>query len=482
MGFLAELTKASTKREGGEDFPPSAFAYVPDPEAPSTWKLRLWDSLDAKETAAQVGRAVAALGPGGFRGNRVQIPSEDLPRVKARVLAAWRKTHPEAAVTDAPSVLKNGEGEEAADPLDELLDAYQGFVRAAQADLADATMAIVHDLQRLMLGQETPTAKDYGSEHSDPVGCLANALLALISFPDAGEIRAKLVALIDDASKRYYAMPAAETESETETETESGGDTYAVEEGAGVYGGRMRERNRVYRSVREDGDHFVVESTTGRTFGRYSRRDQADARLAQLDTFANHRLATASRDDLVAWHDSAHSLPTITKAAKDVHDLIEDELVGGFGLAHPFTLSADDKLSMVASLAPGYVAKAAEYRYTLGPAYVPNRVDAHNEWADDSTLQKAMWDWVRKGDRTIYLQHSDQPAGEMVEMLTWPFPIDAELTIPNQGVKKFTFPSNTPFLGVVWEPWAFDLVKSGLLRGYSIGGSAKRIEADLPAA
>ena len=55
-----------TKRENGQDFPASAFAYVPDPESPSTWKLRLIESPGEKPTAAQVGRAVAALGPGDF--------------------------------------------------------------------------------------------------------------------------------------------------------------------------------------------------------------------------------------------------------------------------------------------------------------------------------------------------------------------------------------------------------------------------------
>jgi hypothetical protein len=35
-------------------------------------------------------------------------------------------------------------------------------------------------------------------------------------------------------------------------------------------------------------------------------------------------------------------------------------------------------------------------------------------------------------------------------------------------------------MGVVWEPWAWDLVKAGKLRGYSIGGMAQRMEADLP--
>ena len=37
----------------------------------------------------------------------------------------------------------------------------------------------------------------------------------------------------------------------------------------------------------------------------------------------------------------------------------------------------------------------------------------------------------------------------------------------------------TPFMGVIWETWAWDLIKAGQLRGYSIGGKARRIEADI---
>jgi hypothetical protein len=147
--------------------------------------------------------------------------------------------------------------------------------------------------------------------------------------------------------------------------------------------------------------------------------------------------------------------------------LISDEIEVVFEVAEPYSLSNDEKLAMLSNLDGGLVAKAAEYRYTLGPAYVPDREDAHGEFTDSATLQRAMWDWVRKGDRTIYLQHSDKAAGEMVEMMTLPFPLEAELTVPNQGVSKFTFPADTPFLGVVWEDWAWDLVKTGQLRGYS---------------
>jgi hypothetical protein len=99
-----DMYKAATKREDGEDFPAAAFAYVPDPESPSTWKLRLWDSLDEKETVAQVSRAVSALSPSGFRGNRVQIPAEDLASVKAKVRAAWRQVN--GPDRELPAVLK----------------------------------------------------------------------------------------------------------------------------------------------------------------------------------------------------------------------------------------------------------------------------------------------------------------------------------------------------------------------------------------
>jgi hypothetical protein len=82
-----------TKTENGVEYPAAAYAYVPDPKQPSTWKLRLWETPKLKETPRQVGRAMAALGPGGFRGNRVEIPAGDLAAVRAKVRAAWKRVH-----------------------------------------------------------------------------------------------------------------------------------------------------------------------------------------------------------------------------------------------------------------------------------------------------------------------------------------------------------------------------------------------------
>lgn len=87
---------AITKKEGNENLPASSYAYVPDPQSPSTWKLRIDDSV---HTSA----AVSALGK-GFRGNKVQIPAKDLPAVKRKVAAAYRKFFPD---NDVPPILKS---------------------------------------------------------------------------------------------------------------------------------------------------------------------------------------------------------------------------------------------------------------------------------------------------------------------------------------------------------------------------------------
>jgi hypothetical protein len=362
-GPVTKDVSKAMKTEDGEAFPAEAFAYVPDESKPSSWKLRLWDSLADKESTSQVGRAVAALGAGGFRGNRVRIPAGDLSVVKRKVLAAWKRVNPDSDVAQIPEVLK-----------------------------------------------------------------------------DIGEMNEDEGVLSDDVS----------------------GYT------------------SILRSVVEQDGQYCVVSQTGRAFGCYESSDLADQRLAQIEGFAENELKRATVKALIELHDAAHAVDKVTEGVKLVHDLIEDELEAVHKLSFPYSFTIDTKLDMATSLTKGYVSKAVEYRYTLGPAYIPDREDAHGEFADAETLQKAMWDWVRKGDRTIYLQHSEKAAGEMVEMLTWPFPIEAELTVPNQGVTKFTFPADTPFLGVVWEDWAWDLVKAGELRGYSIGGSAKRVEADLP--
>lgn len=119
-----------------------------------------------------------------------------------------------------------------------------------------------------------------------------------------------------------------------------------------------------------------------------------------------------------------------------------------------------------------------EKRYTLAPWYVPDVLDAHDEWTDKEEVQRAFWDYLSRDDRSIRLQHNmDIVAGEWVEGLTWPHAVTVPIKHPD-GDKEITFPAGTPFLGVVWQPWAWQLIKDGEIRGLSIGGRGKRMEAD----
>ena len=125
--------------------------------------------------------------------------------------------------------------------------------------------------------------------------------------------------------------------------------------------------------------------------------------------------------------------------------------------------------------------KADDKKFTLGPLYIPNKLDAHSEWTDEEELQKAVWEYVRSGDRDIRLQHNrDVVAGEWVEMMTFPYELKIPVKKSNGDDGEYTYPANTVFMGVLWKDWAWELVKSGKLRGYSIGGKAKRVGTDIP--
>jgi hypothetical protein len=126
--------------------------------------------------------------------------------------------------------------------------------------------------------------------------------------------------------------------------------------------------------------------------------------------------------------------------------------------------------------------KQAEQRFTLGPLYVPDFMDAHGEWTDANELQPAVWEWVRSGDRRIFLQHDREiEAGEWVEVMTMPQAWTVEMMDANgEPIGEVTYPPNTTFLGVIWNEEAWEMVKAGLLRGYSIGGYSDRMLADLP--
>jgi len=147
------------KTENGMQFPAEAYAYVPDPESPSTWKLRLWEDPEKKETARQVGVAIAALGPVGFRGNRVEIPKEDLPKVIAKIKAAWKKVHPDASDDDLPPVLREGAHKDDTQDGTRLLE----YTTSANVALrVDRERGIIHGVK--ILGLESANRRTYSQD------------------------------------------------------------------------------------------------------------------------------------------------------------------------------------------------------------------------------------------------------------------------------------------------------------------------------
>lgn len=142
---IKEIRKA-LKTEQGKKFPAGDYAYAPDPDKSSTWKLRLTSEPGGAPDPRIVGMAVAALGA-GFRGQKVQIPSEDRAKVVARVRAAWLKANKDKGEKDLPAVLKKSEEEETMDK--EAMDKLQKTVEGLQGKLAKSEfLASLNDAEK----------------------------------------------------------------------------------------------------------------------------------------------------------------------------------------------------------------------------------------------------------------------------------------------------------------------------------------------
>ena len=144
-------------------------------------------------------------------------------------------------------------------------------------------------------------------------------------------------------------------------------------------------------------------------------------------------------------------------------------------LASAFQTSDKPDIDLDEDFSYAVVKSVGEKRYTLGPVYMPGQLDAHGEWATAEDLQHATWDFVKSAeDRSVYLQHSERPAGEWVEIMAWPHPVTAAMTKSRNAPVEF--PAGTVYMGVQWEPWAWSMVKEGQITGFSMGGWAQRVE------
>lgn len=126
--------------------PASGWAYTPDKTETSTWKLNISD-------ATHTSGALAALGPKGYRGNKVEIPEEDLPAVKRKVRAAYKKFYPD---NELPDILK----------ASELSDMFSSFLDKFFSKSADERN-VIEEVDEEMVSYEVvyePLVKDAHGE------------------------------------------------------------------------------------------------------------------------------------------------------------------------------------------------------------------------------------------------------------------------------------------------------------------------------
>jgi hypothetical protein len=98
----SKIDEAVSREKTKEGLPKEAFAIVGDPEDPDTWKLphhtkaifrAIQGQLDIEKTVDwdRMPAAVAALNPGGYRGERVQAPKEDIIRAAGHLARHYEK-------------------------------------------------------------------------------------------------------------------------------------------------------------------------------------------------------------------------------------------------------------------------------------------------------------------------------------------------------------------------------------------------------
>lgn len=146
------------KTEGGETFPASDYAYVPDKNKPSTWKLRLTSTPGGDPDPRIVGAAVAALGA-GYRGNKVEIPAADKPAVIGRVRAAWHKANPDKDPAELPDVLRkntSGMEDDTMSELDDLKTQVADLTKKLEESEAIAKMS---DDEKMYMAKMSPEDK-----------------------------------------------------------------------------------------------------------------------------------------------------------------------------------------------------------------------------------------------------------------------------------------------------------------------------------
>ena len=132
----AEDSSEKYQTRGGVKYPSSCFLYVPDKNKPSTWKL-LYRTPDGKISPTFVSAACAAFSETGFRGNKVQLPTDAVTDVKSKLRAAWKEAFPDKSEDEMPESIKKGEETVDDSMLNKIIDAIKKAFRKSEPEGQD---------------------------------------------------------------------------------------------------------------------------------------------------------------------------------------------------------------------------------------------------------------------------------------------------------------------------------------------------------
>lgn len=197
-----ESKQAVLKTEAGEQYPARCYAYVPENDKPSTWKLRMCAVGTTEITREQLGAAAAAFSPGGHRGKKVELPREDVAPTKQKIRSEYRKLGVKLA--DMPTSVKSLEWYTALKSLVEELEMDELLEK-----LATASKSMHEDLKVQMDG----LLEKMQQQEEDQVGLLRQ-LMELIAQVADEELRTQLEELVTAM------LPQEEEDVEMEIENE----------------------------------------------------------------------------------------------------------------------------------------------------------------------------------------------------------------------------------------------------------------------
>ena len=196
-GFEFKAKKVC-KTEDGVCYPAADYAFVPDAQQPSAWKLRMTQGKPGNVTVEQLGRAAAAFSEGGFRGNQVELPSGTVSSVKRKIRGQYRKL--DVPAEDIPESIKMLK--------DDIMNRSQ--IAKKMVDLA----ALVPEEDKAQLGEAAVTIAEPDSD----VAAIQRMLMELLTdLPDDTRAQAEeLVTALGELAMPLEVLPVEEIAIEEE--------------------------------------------------------------------------------------------------------------------------------------------------------------------------------------------------------------------------------------------------------------------------